>query len=133
MNTNDDGVNTIPLSVNSKPDRTPATFSRCLYCGKIGGPWWECLCVKAIEVREGKRAKPKIVHRGAQTIIVMDDETVAANPLGLPRFQPQPAELATVSEIAADQANFSTVTIDRKEYRREWMRQRRKRLREAPK
>jgi hypothetical protein len=68
-------------------DRT--LVARCLYCGTIG-VWWECNCQSAQEVRDGKRLKPKI-RRGpnGETIIEIDAETIAKNPLGLKRYVPK--------------------------------------------
>ena len=66
---------------------TAAQVSRCLYCGAIG-PWWECRCAWAEEVREGKRQAPKIRVVGGRTIIEVDAETARRNVLGFARPKP---------------------------------------------
>lgn len=65
----------------------------CLYCG-TANPWWLCDCRAAKEVRDGKRAQPRIKAtyeraengrlRARSTVIVVDAATAAHNALGFP-------------------------------------------------
>lgn len=64
---------------------------RCLFCGHAG-PWWECVCRFAVEVRAGKRLKPKTIMRDGVPVIVVDAEVLALNPLGMRVTALTPAE-----------------------------------------
>jgi hypothetical protein len=48
----------------------------CWFCGKLS-PWFWCDCRDAVDARAGKRAKPLVVDREGQMLIVLDPEVMA--------------------------------------------------------
>lgn len=102
---------------------------RCLYCGAAGRPWWECDCFRAKEVRDGKRAKPRVVERSGRMVIILDDEAAANNALEFERYSPSAPTIATSGEVTA-----TTVPVsDRLAYMRDLMRRKRAAEAEAKK
>jgi hypothetical protein len=64
----------------------PSPGVRYLYCAKPV-PWFQCDCRWSEEVRAGKRPRPQVKRLAdGRTVIVVDEETVARNPLGMPRY-----------------------------------------------
>lgn len=112
------------------PLRTPMAWAsggrtRCLYCGGSSA-WWDCACFRADEVRKGKRAKPRVLHRGGRMVIVLDAEAAAHNAIGMEPYRPELPEIADEATLAAEEAVvLSTVGADRKRYKIEWMRKKR--------
>lgn len=122
------GVNTSGNSnddpyVRLKPSQ--AKHPGCLYCGS-GNVWWECNCFRALEVRAGKRPKPRILWRGGRMVIVLDEEAAAHNALKFERYKPVVEVASEPEAVHTDVVNSVVVnTADRKEYRREWMKKKR--------
>jgi hypothetical protein len=84
----------------------PSPPARCLFCGTIGAPWWTCSCRWADEVREGKRQKPKVRRLGdGRTVIELDAETVARNPLGMPRYTREKSQSNRAADVSAEASN----------------------------
>jgi len=106
-----------------------AAMARCLYCGHAG-PWWDCVCVWSGEVRAGVRPKPKVRVIGGKTIIEVDAETAARNPLGFARY-PGKAAPVDVSARPDDESAAQASTESDEDRRRRLKTERQQRWREG--
>jgi hypothetical protein len=86
--------------------------ARCLFCGTMG-VWWECSCVSAQKIRDGKLKRPRTVMRDGRPIIIVDEPELlrAARLAGVIRMaEPankgaDPMPVSAVSAADADSAS----------------------------
>lgn len=95
----------------------------CFYCGVIGA-WFQCACREAVAARAGEIAKPRVVRRGALTVIVLEREVMERpwNRARLPEYEAPPIVMAPPEALVSEAENLVGIEEARRRYQAEWAR-----------
>jgi hypothetical protein len=89
--------------------------ARCLFCG-VMGVWWECSCVSAHGIREGKLKRPRTAMKDGHPLIIIEDPELlrAARLAGVIKVA-DPVHKEPSVNTAAPPVNTETASVNTEE------------------